>query len=107
MSAWWISLIAVCTYWHLNEESQAEKFYDKLKSMPQFFDKLNDPLPKSIQSIFKARLLLMQSQPNHKNIEKSVLILCDNATKFLEESLAFGRCKKHNFLINVRFKFIV
>lgn len=86
---WWCSILTVAAYWLLGEDSQAKELYYIADILPKQLDLEGESLPKALNSVFKAKKLLLSGNYQPKEIHK----LCDIASEYLQDSLACNKMK--------------
>ncbi|PSN41839.1 hypothetical protein C0J52_16229 [Blattella germanica] len=58
LSHWWSGVVGIAAYWLLGEETQAERLYPKVETLPECLNKLTDPLPRALVQLMVCDWLL-------------------------------------------------
>ena len=104
LAHWWAGVVGVAAYWLLGEDSQAERLYPRVETLPELLNKQTDPLPRAVLAAFRSRrasLSKSQSYAGNKTNSKTILKLCNTAGKYLDDSLTYSSCKTTNNMILV------
>jgi sterol regulatory element-binding transcription factor 1 len=96
--------VGVAAYWLLGEDSQAERLYPRVETLPECLNDMTDPLPQAVLTAFRSRrasLNLGCRHPGNNPSNKTILRWCNMAGQYLEDSLTYNSCKQANVLVHV------
>ncbi|XP_069702898.1 sterol regulatory element-binding protein 1 [Periplaneta americana] len=102
LAHWWSAVVGVAAYWLLGEDTQAERLYPRVETLPETLNKLTDPLPRAVLAAFRSRrasLSLSRQRPGNTTSSKAVLRLCNTAGQYLDDSLTFSSCKQASSMV--------
>ena len=99
---WWSGVVGVAAYWLLGEDSQAERLYTRVETLPECFNEMTDPLPRAVLAAFRSRRASLNLSGHGNNpSNKTILRWCSMAGQYLEDSLTYSSCKQANSLVHV------
>jgi hypothetical protein len=104
LAHWWSGVVGVAAYWLLGEDSQAERLYARVETLPECLNEMTDPLPRAVLAAFRSRrasLNLGRRRPGNNPSNKTILRWCNMAGQYLEDSLTYNSCKPANSLVHV------
>lgn len=104
LAHWWSGVVGVAAYWLLGEDSQAERLYARVETLPECLNEMTDPLPRAVLAAFRSRrasLNLGRRRPGNNPSNKTILRWCNMAGQYLEDSLTYNSCKPANSLVHL------
>jgi hypothetical protein len=103
LAHWWSGVVGVAAYWLLGEDSQAERLYTRVETLPECLNEMTDPLPLAVLTAFRSRRASLNSSRHAGNTpnNKTILRWCNVAGQYLEDSLTYSSCKQANSLVHV------
>ncbi|KAK3579818.1 hypothetical protein CHS0354_014965 [Potamilus streckersoni] len=98
-SRWWSGIVSVALHWQMGDDASAEKHYTFADAFPKKFQFLDDPLPKAVLVVYRARRGLLTQQGQSKSSHNTYLRQANRGGKLLRESLKMNYNFEDSFII--------
>ncbi|KAL3879146.1 hypothetical protein ACJMK2_031456 [Sinanodonta woodiana] len=98
-SRWWSGIASVALYWQMGDDDSAEKHYTFAETFPKNVQFLDDPLPKAVLVVYRARRGLLTQQSQSRSSHHTCLRQANRGGKLLRESLKMKYNKEDTLII--------